>query len=111
MLFKLTFFRLFGRSTLVSIPHSLLNETKVQNIHATQEIYNVILKKFNILSCYNELKKIMILYDQVLSLSQTISTTKSHAEFIIGSFNKYRWKVISKVQETIAQPEQLETSI
>ncbi len=56
-------------------------------------------------------KKTMILYDQVLSLLQTISTTKSSAEFIIGSFNKYRSKALSKVQETIAQPQQLETSV
>jgi hypothetical protein len=33
-------------------------------------------------------KKTMILYDQVLSLSQTISTTKSSAEFIIGIFQQ-----------------------
>jgi hypothetical protein len=53
-------------------------------------------------------KKTMILYDQVIFLSQTISTTKSNTEFIIVSFNKYRWKAlyipVSKVQETIAQP-------
>jgi len=29
-----------------------LNETKIQNIQRHQEIYNVILSKFKILSCY-----------------------------------------------------------
>ncbi len=49
----------------------------------------------NLIFCHVTMnRKTMILYDQVFSLSQTISTTKSSAKFIIGFFNKYRCKAL-----------------
>jgi len=58
-----------------------LNETKIQNIQIHQEIYNVISKKFNMLSCYNGYGT-MMLYHTIMFLSHTFSITNLGLEFL-----------------------------
>jgi hypothetical protein len=62
-----------------------LNETKIQNIERHQEIYNIILNKFKILSCYDQ-HGTMILYDTNMFFSHTLSKTHSSVKFLIVFF-------------------------
>ncbi len=59
------------------------NETIIQNICTYQKIHNAIPNnKFNI-SCYNDQHGIMILHNEMVSLSNTISMTNSNVKFIV----------------------------
>ncbi len=64
-----------------------LNEIKIQNIQTHQEIYNVILNRFKILSRYDQ-HGTMILYDTNMFLLYTFSKTNLSVEFFIALFNE-----------------------
>jgi len=71
-----------------------LNETRIQKFCTYQEIHKAILNnKSNILSCYDQ-HGTTILYDKMISLSNTISIRHSNAKFIVTTFSKNKWKAI-----------------
>jgi len=70
-----------------------LNENRVKIIQANKKLYLVINKKSNIVSCYDE-HGTMVLYDEMVTLTQTNSLTNVNAKFIIAFFN-------NKTQETL----------
>jgi hypothetical protein len=55
-------------------------------IQANNKLYLVISKKSNIISCYDE-HGTMVLYDEMVTLTQTNSLTNVNAKFIIAFFN------------------------
>ncbi len=64
-----------------------LNETKIQNIQTHQKIYNIILNKLKILSCYEQ-HGTLIFYNTNMFLSHTFSKTNSSIGFLIALFNE-----------------------
>ncbi len=70
-----------------------MNENRVKIIQANKKLYLVINKKSNIVSCYDE-HGTMVLYDEMVTLTQTNSLTNVNAKFIIAFFN-------NKTQETL----------
>ncbi len=81
---------------------------KIQNICAYQEIHNSILSnKFNILSCYNQHETI-ILYDEMVSSSNTISIKNSNVKFIVPTFNENTPKVLHVI--AIYKPPKIQVS-
>ncbi len=70
------------------------NETKIRNIDQNKEIKQVLLDKFDILSCYDE-HGTMVLYDNIVFLLRTTNITNNSAEFIIILFNKNTCEAIN----------------
>lgn len=58
---------------------------KIHNIHANQEIYNLLSNKFHILCCFNE-HGTMIIYDKIMLLSQNTTITNFGTKFITSFF-------------------------
>jgi len=58
---------------------------KIQNIQVHQEIYNIILNRFKILSC-NDQHGTVIFYNT--NMCNTFSKTNSGVEFFIALFNE-----------------------
>ncbi len=81
-----------------------LNETKIQNIQTHQEIQNVILNKFKILSCYDQ-HCTMVLYHTNMVLSHTFSKINSGTPFLIYFLNENTWQALHII--VIYKPQQM----
>jgi hypothetical protein len=83
---KLHFCDVLANPNLLASHILCLNETKIKKIQTNNKLYLAISKKFNIISCYDE-HGIMILYDEMVTLTQTNLLTNVGVEFIIALFN------------------------
>ncbi len=78
-----------------------LNETKIEYINTNQQIHDALANKFNILSCYDRHKTI-ILYEKIVFLLKSFVIRNQGAKFICTTFNKTTYEALHII--TIYKP-------